>query len=356
MHVLQPIFITLVLAYSQIKGVLGIPGSAAPLVISSSGGWDGPDGPWSSFDLGAGSNIQAFRGFPALSQSLYILPHQTSWCGGTDQIEICERRGSYQAGDSTSWKEAGVYDLGDDLSPFTLSGYPPIAYLGLDTIIWGKTSIDPQFERQWIAQIVSEDFPMALIGLGTGVYHLPNGTDGGDVTSPIVGLRENGTIPSITYGYNAGSFYRNQTASLILGGYDSARIKNLSASASFSMPSNQNTTLIAKISSVGLNTNLSGNPTELDTPFLARIESAVPQFYLPLNICHAFEEAFGLTWDSTLLYYTVNESSHKINIQRNSSVTFSIGENDQVTKLTFPYQAFDLQLSYPLIKEVNTSI
>jgi hypothetical protein len=55
----------------------------------------------------------------------------------------------------------------------------------------------------------------------------------------------------------------------------------------------------------------------------------------------------------------LNESSHETNLRENRSVTFTISDADgdgQRLNVTFLYQAFDLQLSYPSINELNTSI
>lgn len=76
----------------------------------------------------------------------------------------------------------------------------------------------------------------------------------------------------------------------------------------------------------------------------------------PLNLCRMFEKAFGLTWNETISYYTVNDSSHETNLRENKSVTFTVSGGKQGMDITFPYQAFDMQLSYPLIEELNTSI
>jgi hypothetical protein len=167
---------------------------------------DGPDGPWSSFDLGAGSNIQTFRGFPALSEGIYILPFKASWCENLTTVQqICERRGTYQSSDSTTYKEAGFHDAITSLSNFVIDGEPGGDY-GLDSIAWGKSSIDPQFPEQYVVATVSRDFPLALYGIGIGSTRLSGGSE--PIISPLEKLREQGIIPSLTYGYNAGSLYR----------------------------------------------------------------------------------------------------------------------------------------------------
>jgi hypothetical protein len=53
---------------------------------------------------------------------------------------------------------------------------------------------------------VSRDFPLALYGIGVGSSS-PLG-EGEAIISPLERLREQGIIPSLTYGYNAGSLYR----------------------------------------------------------------------------------------------------------------------------------------------------
>jgi hypothetical protein len=69
----------------------------------------------------------------------------------------------------------------------------------------------------------------------------------------------------------------NQSASLILGGYDSARIKDVNAGISIKTPSDRNATLIAEVSSVSFSSSTSVESTTFNASFLARIDSAVPQ-------------------------------------------------------------------------------
>jgi len=142
------------------------------------------------------------------------------------------------------------------------------------------------------------------------------------------------------------------------------------------MPNIWNNSLIVGIASIAILPGSSASSKDAQVPFFARIDSEIPQlwyanilmlvslttyskFSLPLKICHVFESAFSLTWDDALNLYTVNDSSHRANLRRNASVVFSIGsslDKENSIDITFPYSAFDLQLSYPIINDTNSSI
>jgi hypothetical protein len=82
------------------------------------------------------------------------------------------------------------------------------------------------------------------------------------------------------------------------------------------------------------------------------IDSTTPYIWLPLAACQYFEKAFGLIWDSASGLYLVNDTLHTILMNRNSSVTFKIGNTTvggQTIDITLPYASFDLQAGFPLV-------
>lgn len=90
----------------------------------------------------------------------------------------------------------------------------------------------------------------------------------------------------------------------------------------------------------------------LDTGFYAFVDSTIPQMILPLAVCTAFEEVFGLTWNSTYELYLVNDTWHQQLLTSNPAVTFTLGTGvagGNTVKITLPYGAFDKQVSYPII-------
>ena len=90
----------------------------------------------------------------------------------------------------------------------------------------------------------------------------------------------------------------------------------------------------------------------LNAGILTFIDSTVPHIWLPQDACTLFEDAFGITYDSTVDRYLVNSTLHTQLQSQNASVSFLIGNDvsggDTVT-VTLPYEAFDLQLGPPLV-------
>ena len=88
---------------------------------------------------------------------------------------------------------------------------------------------------------------------------------------------------------------------------------------------------------------------------LCFIDSTVPHIWLPLDACRAFEEAFGITYDSKTGLYLVNDSLHDTLKQQDASLSFILGnqvDGGDTVNITFPYASFDLIVGSPI---VNTS-
>ncbi|OAG11004.1 uncharacterized protein CC84DRAFT_1238265 [Paraphaeosphaeria sporulosa] len=199
--------------------------STRPVVIPPSVEWDGPDGTWSSFDIIGGSDKQKIWRFAATAYQTYSLPTNTTWCGFTDtRPSICEERGICRPPKSKSWvpaEVAGMYPL------YTRDGEIVTGDIGIDTVtveIGGNQILVPEQCMEFIA---SENFAMALFGLGS--QHFDHHVDFGNGSSkssklfPLMdGLRDMGVIQFHSYSYRTGSRYRNQRASLIVDGYDPA--------------------------------------------------------------------------------------------------------------------------------------
>lgn len=98
------------------------------------------------------------------------------------------------------------------------------------------------------------------------------------------------------------------------------------------------------------NTNPSSllNASQAD---LFTIDSSTPFLWLPEPVCDALATALNLTYNETLqLYVFSNDTSPELLTSWNLTFTFSLsnlpGSSDNI-ELTIPYDAFNLQLSYP---------
>lgn len=85
----------------------------------------------------------------------------------------------------------------------------------------------------------------------------------------------------------------------------------------------------------------------------ALVDSTVPHLWLPVSVCQAFEDAFGLEFDPITTLYLVNDTQHEAMLKQNAQVSFSFGTSlngGSVVKITLPYSSFDLEADTPLVK------
>lgn len=168
-------------------------------------------------------------------------------------------------------------------------------------------------------------------------------------------LKNESAIPSLSYSYNAGAPYRLNKAlgSLILGGYDTSAYQDTNSSYDFL--SDQSRDLTIGVQSIS--TNASADNTVLQSSQIAMfIDSSVAELYLPLDACHAFEKAFGLTYNTSLDMYLVSDALHSKLTDENPTVTFTLTTaitGGSTFNITFPYASFDLQANPPLVKKAS---
>jgi hypothetical protein len=165
--------------------------------------------------------------------------------------------------------------------------------------------------------------------------------------SLLTNLKNQSSIPSLTWGYTAGMYNHDPKVfgSLTLGGYDASRFTE--NSLNFSMGVDISRDLL-----VAVQTITTGSTSLLSAPIFALIDSLVPHIWLPLSACQAFERAFGLTWNETAQLYLVNDTLHTALTKSNPTVRFTIAPDatggDSVA-IDMPYGSFDLVASPPLV-------
>lgn len=148
--------------------------------------------------------------------------------------------------------------------------------------------------------------------------------------------------------------------SLTLGGYDSSRF--VPSNLSFDLASETSRDLVVGIQSITADSTF--GPTDstslLPSPILSSIDSTVPHLWLPLNVCEAFEKAFGLRWDSDTELYLVNNTLHNMLLAHNASITFQIETlrtnltSNPTVNITLPYASFDMEVSYPIVESSSS--
>lgn len=112
---------------------------------------------------------------------------------------MSERGGLYNMSKSSTWKSEGFYQLGLD----TQLGFNGTGDYGLDTVEFGSTGIS--LDDSIIGSINTTDYLTGFLGLGI----VPGNFSNGQFKSPIAALVESADlIPSHSYGFTAGSTYR----------------------------------------------------------------------------------------------------------------------------------------------------
>lgn len=86
----------------------------------------------------------------------------------------------------------------------------------------------------------------------------------------------------------------------------------------------------------------------------AIIDSSTPYLWFPQDVCDVFAEKLKLTYNASLNLYTFDADPLQHEELQNAQLTFSVSLSDLATSpglvnITLPYDAFDLQLTFPAI-------
>ncbi|KAG9944776.1 acid protease, partial [Aureobasidium melanogenum] len=318
--------------------------SVQPLVIRPSDVWDGLDGTWSSFNLSVGVPAQEVRLLPSWQsfQTLVVAPEGCSMY--TNYNDCVNSRGEvFNLSQSRNWSYVGIFEFGIEQN-LNLVGN---AYYGYDSIVLDDSN-HTTVEGATVGAFAVSDFWLGSLGLNPKPTNWSETSHG---VSLMTKLKAQGDIPSISFGYTAGAPYRftGVDGSLTLGGYDQSRFQVNDIEFDFaSDPVKDTIVAIQSITTQAVNS--SSSVELLPAPIYASIDSTVSQIWLPLDACQAFEQQFGLIWDSTYNLYIVNSSLHASLLARNASVNFTIGTTAsglQQTTITLPYAAFDMTAQSP---------
>lgn len=183
-----------------------------PISVAPSQEWNGNDGNWSTFILRVGTPEQNFKVLPASGSNEILLPIPEG-CIPSDPPDCGTLRGACQFNGrpsngfnrniSSSWREIGLFEVGlkSDLN------YSANAVYGLDSVGLGiQNSGGPTLRDQVVGGIASKDFYLGLFGLS------PRAANFSDFDYPqrsfLATLNDTNVIPSMSYGYTAGAYYR----------------------------------------------------------------------------------------------------------------------------------------------------
>ena len=299
-----------------------------------------------------GTPAQNLRLLPSTSGNA-IWPVLPQGCTAGDPRNCGDLRGTiFLPNSSSSWTNIGLYGL--VLTEEAVLGYSGNANFGYDNVTLGWLGGGlPTLSHQVIEGFVTKDFWMGSFGLSPYAVNISTIND--PKPSFLGALAQQNQVPSTSWAYTAGAHYRQPTAfgSLTLGGYDTTRFVQHNITFPFGPDTSRD--LIVPIQSVTSDA-AAGSPLLSDVIY-AYIDSLVPHIWLPLEVCEAFERAFGLVYNETAGLYLVNDTLHDRLSAQNPNVTFILGipgsiENDTVD-IVMHYGSFDLMTDYPTVNNAT---
>ncbi|KAI6748605.1 hypothetical protein HG530_015378 [Fusarium avenaceum] len=335
-----------------------------PILLPASG-WSGSDGNWSTISLSLGSNSQQVEVLvsTALSEFWAVGP---GGCLPKEPHCIAARGGVFNPQESSDWSPLGIWQLG-----LNYLGYGGNGDYGRDHISMQSPLSDTPYTMDdvLIATINTTSYLHGLFGLG-----ITQGNFNGTVAdSPLTqAVAQYGLIPSYSFGYTAGAYYRNTPVSLTLGGVEPSRYREHDNVFTLTQEDNLERPLVRGIEIAppdGQDAPDSWKSEQLllsqwNSSFYAIIDSTTPYLWLPESVCDQFAQALNLTYNSTFDLYTVSDDQYRAYTNDESfSLTFvlsSFDDNDNfgdpydvsgIVNITIPLRAFVGLLQYPFMQD-----
>nr|POF01118.1 short chain dehydrogenase andi [Quercus suber] len=330
----------------------------APISVAPDDSWDGIDGSWSTFTLRVGTPEQLVHTLVSFAsyQTWVVLPQGCESAPNTTACAL-SRGGTFVSNDSSTWDYVGLYYLGLEQE----LGYTGNAFYGYDTVgLGGAGAEGPTVLNTTVGAFADPAFYLGVFGIDPKPTNFSGFSD--ESPSYMSKLKDQNQIATLSAGFTAGARYRYATgapASLTLGGYDSSRFTENDVEFTFGADNSRE--LVVVIQDITTPSQITTNPTAtklLPSPVYALIDSTVPQIWLPLEACLAFEAEFGLVYDNTTDLYLVNDTLHQDLQQRNPNVTFQLAmsaDGGNSVQIELPYAAFDLSAQAPYAGLTNTS-
>ncbi|KAI9891462.1 MAG: hypothetical protein M1814_002781 [Vezdaea aestivalis] len=326
-----------------------------PLEAKANTEWTGLDGLWTTFEIGIGSSNTTIQVLPSTSGFETWLADYSNYTNGAGSTYASDNDKAFISNESATWIPL----------PCSTVPFPPQyniksnASYGLDSIeLACNTSECPDIKYQIIGHVANLSANMLGIEHWSGNLTPTAPELSRSIPSFLALLRQKNFIPSLSWSYTAGAYYRGPrgVGSLIFGGYDLSRY--IPNDLIFDYKPNVDRNLLVNIQSIGLNTStspsepLSASETRnlLPSPVIAHIDSLFPYLMLPQTVCDTFASVLNLTWNSTYNHYLLSEDEHRALLIRAPSFNFTLttpNSNSTSISITFPYDAFSLQLSPP---------
>lgn len=109
--------------------------------------------------------------------------------------------------------------------------------------------------------------------------------------------------------------------------------------------------LTVNLNSILFNAGSLKPKTLLSEKIVIFVDSTVPHIWLPHDSCTLFEDAFGITYDSTTERYLVNDTLHTQMQNQNANVSFVLSSSisNETVNIVLPYASFDLEIGPPFV-------
>ncbi|KAF9699757.1 hypothetical protein EKO04_002570 [Ascochyta lentis] len=327
------------------------------MVVQNSGKWLGNDGQWSTFYVHVGTPPQHFHVLPSLNSQTIYIPRASDCqnipiadCGTSRGAEAFASNTSsgFDVNASSTWHDLGLYDL-EPGTKFELDGTSLYGYDKAGISFVGGTNDNLTLDQQAVGAY-STPSRLGLSRLWLGRLGLSrfsmNISETEHPVSFLHALKEHGHIPSLSFGYQAGAAYRYDKVpgSLLLGGYDQSRRSN----ESITVPSAADVIVGVQ----GITASLrDGTITVLNTAIFAVLDTAVPELWLPSNVCDQIASVLNLTYHEDSGRYTLTDAAHNALQSISGSLKFRLGagvHTSPAITIEIPYRAFDLEASWPI--------
>lgn len=330
----------------------------APISVAPDQNWDGIDGKWNTISIRVGEPAQLVRVYVSTaSQQTWVvhasacLENVTNTATGAveekvDRTCFDSRGRTFNVSTTTSWDENGFFQLWTEKN----LGLTGNGFYGWDKVGLGlKGEEGPTLDNTTVGTLISPNFWLGHFGVNPKPTNFSAFVD--PAPSYMSTLFNQSLLPSLAFGYTAGKRYHDPPllSSLTLGGYDASRFVPNDISFGFA-PDNERD-IVVGILGITANTatksNINLRPRD---PFTMYIDSTIAELWLPIEVCKAFEQTFGLKYDNDTSLYLVNNDLHSRLLAENPSITFSLGQpyaSDATVNITLPYSAFDLEANPP---------
>ncbi|KAJ5504409.1 hypothetical protein N7463_007283 [Penicillium fimorum] len=357
-----------------------------PLIMKWSHQTYGPDGPWHAVSVELGSNQQPIDLYPGDRWASTILIDTI--CSGNSSTPCYARRaGLFNISASTS---AFLSDTPTDTSEIQWLSNQESS--GVNK--WGATGyVKERILADTIKLPNSHKVPnVSMTAIYDAYQEYPNGKRN-PVSVGILslgGLRpthlkykfnmicawehwnetSNYRIPSYSWGMHIGSVDLNIPGSLILGGYDQARVLGQVISPPiYGTPDFGSLTV--SLADIGIGVATGNSPFDFQnksglfklangtTSSLndVNIDPALPYLYLPKETCDAIAAELPVTFNEGLgLYFWNTDENYQKITSSPAYMSFTFQSQPNITNVTIkvPFQLLDLTLQAPLV-ELNTT-